>query len=129
MTLWTSTPFFPSYTPVHGLSVDGRYHKINFLIDGPIDSLTSETPTQFHWNDYSDRGYMTALELLQDLQREGQISALGLCNFDTIRMDEICTTLGQDSIVSNQVQVRSLDSLVPSSLAQLAGNPVRDPCR
>ena len=72
---------------------------------------------------------MTALELLQDLQREGQISALGLCNFDTILMDEICTTLGQDSIVSNQVQVRSLDSLVPSSLAQLAGNPVRDPCR
>jgi diketogulonate reductase-like aldo/keto reductase len=64
------------------------------------------TPIQFHWNDYSDLGYMTALKLLQVLQREGLISALGLCNFDTIRMDEICTTLGPDSIVSNQIQVR-----------------------
>ena len=62
---------------------------------------------QFHWNDYSDPGYITALQLLQDLQREGLISALGLCNFDTIRMDEICTTLGPRSIVSNQIQVRS----------------------
>ena len=60
---------------------------------------------QFHWNDYSDPGYITALQILQDLQREGLISALGLCNFDTIRMDEICTTLGPRSIVSNQIQV------------------------
>ena len=60
---------------------------------------------QFHWNDYSDPGYITALQRLQDLQREGLISALGLCNFDTIRMDEICTTLGPRSIVSNQIQV------------------------
>ncbi len=41
---------------------------------------------------------------LRDLQREGKISLLGLCNFDTIHMDEICTELGPDSIVSNQVQ-------------------------
>lgn len=64
------------------------------------------TSVQFHWNDYSDFGYITALQHLQDLQREGLISALGLCNFDAIRMDEICTTLGPHSIVSNQVQVR-----------------------
>lgn len=50
---------------------------------------------------------MTALRLLQDLQREGLISTLGLCNFDAIHMDGICTTLGPASIVSNQVQVRS----------------------
>jgi diketogulonate reductase-like aldo/keto reductase len=62
-------------------------------------------PIQFHWNDYSDSGYITALHHLQDLQREGLISALGLCNFDAIRMDEICTTLGPRSIVSNQIQV------------------------
>lgn len=65
------------------------------------------TPTQFHWNDYFDSRYIIALQQLQDLQREGLISALGLCNFDAIRMDEICTTLGPRSIVSNQIQVRS----------------------
>ena len=37
---------------------------------------------------------------------EGVISAIGLCNFDTIRTDEICTQLGPGAIVSNQVQVR-----------------------
>ena len=36
---------------------------------------------------------------------EGAISAIGLCNFDTIRTDEICTQLGPGAIVSNQVQV------------------------
>ncbi|KAF9791300.1 NADP-dependent oxidoreductase domain-containing protein [Thelephora terrestris] len=65
---------------------------------------------QFHWNDYSDHGYIVALQLLQDLQREGLITALGLCNFDAIRMDEICTTLGPDSIVSNQVQFSLIDT-------------------
>jgi len=74
--------------------------------DAPIDPRSPTTFIQFHWNDYSDSGYITALQLLQDLQREGLISALGLCNFDAIRMDEICTTLGPHSIVSNQIQVR-----------------------
>lgn len=60
---------------------------------------------QFHWNDYSDKGYLTALSHLCDLKMEGVISAIGLCNFDTIRTDEICTQLGPGAIVSNQVQV------------------------
>jgi len=65
---------------------------------------------QFHWNDYSDSGYIDALQHLQDLQREGLISALGLCNFDHKRMDEICTTLGPRSIVSNQIQFSLIDT-------------------
>lgn len=62
---------------------------------------------QFHWNDYSNKGYLTALQHLQDLQDEGQIADVGLCNFDTIHTDEICTQLGPNFIVSNQVQVSS----------------------
>ena len=61
--------------------------------------------TQFHWQNYSDKGYMKALRHLQDLQQEGLITSLGLCNFDTIRTDEICTQLGPGSIVTNQVPV------------------------
>lgn len=37
---------------------------------------------------------------------EGKIAAIGLCNFDAIHTDEICTELGPNAIVSNQVQVR-----------------------
>jgi len=65
---------------------------------------------QFHWNDYSDKGYLTALQHLQDLQDEGQIAAVGLCNFDTIHTDEICTQLGPNFIVSNQVQFSLVDT-------------------
>lgn len=63
------------------------------------------TVAQFHWGDYSDKGYITALRHLQDLQAEGKVTTIGLCNFDAIRTDEICTELGPGSIVSNQVQV------------------------
>lgn len=60
---------------------------------------------QFHWNDYSDSSYLVALHHLKELQAEGHIRLLGLCNFDAIRTDEICTRLGPGSIVTNQVQV------------------------
>ncbi|KAL4062828.1 NADP-dependent oxidoreductase domain-containing protein [Scleroderma yunnanense] len=65
---------------------------------------------QFHWQDYSDKGYLTALQVLQDLQHEGLISAVGLCNFDAVRTDEICTQLGPGFIVSNQVQFSLIDT-------------------
>ncbi|KAG7094495.1 hypothetical protein E1B28_008094 [Marasmius oreades] len=65
---------------------------------------------QFHWQDYTSKGYLETLEMLHDLQIEGVISSLGLCNFDTIRMDEICTQLGPGVIVSNQVQFSVIDT-------------------
>ncbi|EJD05263.1 Aldo/keto reductase [Fomitiporia mediterranea MF3/22] len=65
---------------------------------------------QFHWQDYSDKGYLEALTHLQALQREGMIKAIGLCNFDAIRTDEICTQLGPGAIISNQVQFSLIDT-------------------
>ncbi|KAJ3543813.1 hypothetical protein NM688_g5818 [Phlebia brevispora] len=65
---------------------------------------------QFHWQDYSDKGYITALHHLQDLQAEGKIVTIGLCNFDAIRTDEICTELGPGAIVSNQIQFSVVDT-------------------
>jgi len=61
--------------------------------------------TQFHWQDYTDKRYLIALQHLRDLQNEGLIAAIGLCNFDSIKTDEICTELGPGLVVSNQVQV------------------------
>ncbi|EMD32051.1 hypothetical protein CERSUDRAFT_119052 [Gelatoporia subvermispora B] len=65
---------------------------------------------QFHWQDYDDKQYLTALRYLQDLQNEGKLVTLGLCNFDAIRTDEICTELGPGTIVSNQVQFSLIDT-------------------
>ena len=70
-----------------------------------ITSHCSGYSPQFHWQNYNDDGYLTALHHLRDLQCEGKISAIGLCNFDSARTDEICQDLGPGIIVSNQVQV------------------------
>ncbi|KAG8908771.1 hypothetical protein FRB99_003009 [Tulasnella sp. 403] len=34
---------------------------------------------QFHWNDYSDHGYIEAIEYLQEIREAGAITELGLC--------------------------------------------------
>jgi aryl-alcohol dehydrogenase-like predicted oxidoreductase len=65
---------------------------------------------QFHWGDYADKNYLTCLEIMRDLQEEGLIESIGLCNFNAIRTDEICTLLGPGAIVSNQVQFSIIDS-------------------
>ncbi|TFK24143.1 aldo/keto reductase [Coprinopsis marcescibilis] len=65
---------------------------------------------QVHWQDYADKSYLDALSILDDFRREGHIRALGLCNFDTIHTDEICTQLGPGAIVSNQVQFSVIDT-------------------
>ncbi|EMD32714.1 hypothetical protein CERSUDRAFT_126533 [Gelatoporia subvermispora B] len=65
---------------------------------------------QFHWQHYEDRGYLEALHSLLELRSQGKIRAIGLCNFDSVRTDEICTDLGDGAIVSNQVQFSLIDT-------------------
>jgi aryl-alcohol dehydrogenase-like predicted oxidoreductase len=62
---------------------------------------------QFHWWDYSDEGYLDALDHLADLQHEGKIRHLALTNFDTERLRVIADH--GVPIVSNQVQYSLVD--------------------
>jgi aryl-alcohol dehydrogenase-like predicted oxidoreductase len=62
---------------------------------------------QFHWWDYTDRGYLDALCHLADLRNEGRILHLGLTNFDTERL-RIIAENGLP-VVSNQVQYSLVD--------------------
>jgi aryl-alcohol dehydrogenase-like predicted oxidoreductase len=62
---------------------------------------------QFHWWDYSDEGYLDALDHLADLRHEGKILHLALTNFDTERL-RVITDHGVP-IVSNQVQYSLVD--------------------
>ncbi|CAE6481359.1 unnamed protein product [Rhizoctonia solani] len=48
---------------------------------------------QTHWGDYTG-DYVGAHRELAALQKEGLIAALGLCNMDCQRTEEICTALG-----------------------------------
>jgi aryl-alcohol dehydrogenase-like predicted oxidoreductase len=60
---------------------------------------------QFHWQDYDDHQYIDALRFLQ---RDERVRQLGLCNFDTERLQEI---VGEGiDIVTNQVQFSLIDA-------------------
>ena len=63
---------------------------------------------QIHWQDYNDAGYLQVLGHLIDIKREGtqRLDAIGLVNFDSERLNEICSKFSLGDIVSNQVQVR-----------------------
>jgi diketogulonate reductase-like aldo/keto reductase len=74
----------------------------------PVQNNPGSQHRQFYWQDYSDHRYISALQCLANLKDEGYISAIGLCNFDAVRTDEICTQLGPGVVVSNQVQVSAL---------------------
>ncbi|KAF8179923.1 NADP-dependent oxidoreductase domain-containing protein [Mycena galopus ATCC 62051] len=64
---------------------------------------------QFHWQDYElQQDYLQAIDILTQLKAEGLIAAIGLCNFDSARTDEICTRF-PGVIVSNQVQFSLID--------------------
>ncbi|KAH8093121.1 Aldo/keto reductase [Cristinia sonorae] len=65
---------------------------------------------QFHWQNYDDKNYLRALQILCQLRYEGVISTIGLCNFDSVRTDVICTELGPGAISTNQVQFSILDT-------------------
>jgi aryl-alcohol dehydrogenase-like predicted oxidoreductase len=62
---------------------------------------------QFHWWDYGDERYLTALQHLADLQHEGRIRHLALTNFDTAHLQVIVEH--GIPIVSNQVQYSIVD--------------------
>jgi len=60
---------------------------------------------QFHWQDYNDHQYIEALRLLQQDER---VRHLGLCNFDTARLQEVIDS--KIDVVTNQVQFSLIDA-------------------
>jgi aryl-alcohol dehydrogenase-like predicted oxidoreductase len=60
---------------------------------------------QFHWQDYDDHQYIKALQLLQQDKR---VQNLGLCNFDTARLQEVLDN--NIDVVTNQVQFSLIDA-------------------
>ena len=73
---------------------------------------------QLYWTNYSTGAYVTALQHLHALQcpPNNLITTLGIVNFDSVCMDEICTALGPAVIVSNQIQVISSLQLPPAEM-------------
>jgi len=63
---------------------------------------------QFHWWDYGNNEYITALKHMQTLQKEGKILHLALTNFNTKHL-KIIVENNNIPIVSNQVSYSIID--------------------
>ncbi|KAL0417615.1 UNVERIFIED_CONTAM: putative aryl-alcohol dehydrogenase [Sesamum radiatum] len=72
---------------------------------------------QFHWWDYSNPGYLDALNHLTDLKEEGKIKTVALTNFDTERLQKILEN--GIPVVSNQVQHSMVDMRPQQKMAEL----------
>ncbi|KAL0390013.1 UNVERIFIED_CONTAM: putative aryl-alcohol dehydrogenase [Sesamum calycinum] len=72
---------------------------------------------QFHWWDYSNPGYLDALNHLTDLKEEGKIKTVALTNFDTERLQKILENA--IPVVSNQVQHSMVDMRPQQKMAEL----------
>ncbi|KAJ7018172.1 Aldo keto reductase, partial [Mycena alexandri] len=64
---------------------------------------------QFHWQDYENHDYIQALQILSQLKTKGLIAAIGLCNFDAARTEELCIQF-PGTIVSNQIPLSLIDT-------------------
>ncbi|KAJ4331593.1 hypothetical protein N0V87_009045 [Didymella glomerata] len=60
---------------------------------------------QFHWQDYNDHQYIQVLHILREDER---VRHLGLCNFDTLRLQEVIDN--NIDVVTNQVQFSLVDA-------------------
>ncbi|KAF7334629.1 Aldo-ket-red domain-containing protein [Mycena venus] len=72
----------------------------------------------FHWQDYSNPDYITAIDILSQLKAQGLITTIGLCNFDAVHTDEICSRF-PNTIVSNQIPFSVVDTRALYALAQV----------
>jgi len=83
------------------------------VVKRAIDNSLSRMQTncihllQFHWGDYDNPEYITALKHMQNLQKERKILHLGLTNFNTQHLKNIVDN--SIRIVSNQVSYSIID--------------------
>ncbi|KAI1476198.1 Aldo/keto reductase [Daldinia eschscholtzii] len=80
---------------------------------------------QFHWYDYEDKGYLNILVELVHITKSHPelVSTIGLCNFDSVHVEESCQYLiaetGSVGIVSNQIQFSLVDARPLQKMTQV----------
>ncbi|MYK32461.1 MAG: aldo/keto reductase, partial [Boseongicola sp. SB0670_bin_30] len=72
---------------------------------------------QFHWWDYAVPGHVDAARHLGTLRDKGKIDLIGVTNFDTEHLAELCDTT---DVASAQVQYSLLDRRASQDFAALA---------
>ncbi|XP_034910031.1 uncharacterized oxidoreductase At1g06690, chloroplastic isoform X1 [Populus alba] len=99
------------------VKMTGSHVRQNIDISRKRMDVSSLDMLQFHWWDYSNRGYLDALKHLNDLKEEGKIKTVALTNFDTERLQIILEN--GIPVVSNQVQHSLVDMRPQQKMAEL----------
>ncbi|GMP88525.1 hypothetical protein CsSME_00040489 [Camellia sinensis var. sinensis] len=99
------------------VKMTSSYVRQNIDISRKRMDVPSLDMLQFHWWDYSNRGYLDALKHLTDLKEEGKIKTVALTNFDTERLQIILEN--GIPVVSNQVQHSLVDMRPQQKMAEL----------
>ena len=109
------TKFVPDRDSLASLSPE----RIEAGIDRSLARLRQQQLdlVQFHWWDYDTPGQIEAMEHLSVLRAKGKIKQLGVTNFDTPHLAELC---GVTDIVSAQVQCSLLDRRAAGEFASFA---------
>ncbi|KAG9191315.1 hypothetical protein G6011_09403 [Alternaria panax] len=93
------------YCVFHKITVNSAVIRANVTERCQRMSADKVDLLQFHWQDYNDHQYIEALRLLQQDER---VRNLGLCNFDTARLQEVIDN--NIDVVTNQVQFSLIDA-------------------
>lgn len=92
---------------------------VNAAINRSLTRMQTKTiqVLQFHWWDYEDSEYLTALKHMKSLQDEGKIKHLALTNFNTEYLQNIISA--GIPIVSNQVSYSIVDQRPAQAMVPL----------
>ena len=90
------------------------------IIDRSLQRLRVEQLdlVQFHWWNFAQQGYIEAMAVLKDLQRDGKIRYLGLNNSNTTRTRELLDA--GIPLLSTQIQYSPIDTRPERGLLQLS---------
>ncbi len=96
--------------------VDDSY--VERIVDRSLRRLHLDTldVVQFHWWDYSIRGYVEAAMMLDRLRVKGKIARIGVTNFDLPHLLELLDA--GVPIVAHQLQYSLLDGRAENGMAQ-----------
>lgn len=97
-------------------NVDSAY--VERIIDRSLQRLHAERLdlVQFHWWDYSVRGYVEAAQCLEHLRVKGKIFRIGVTNFDVPRLMELLDA--GVPVVAHQLQYSLLDARAENGMLQ-----------
>ena len=109
------------YVPDHDSLASLRFADVETVIDRSLKRLGQDRLdlVQFHWWNYNILGHAETIGHLESIRQKGKINLIGVTNFDTDHLIELCNVC---DIASAQIQFSLLDTRAAGAFAKAAQN-------